>query len=728
MLQIRDSDKQVIAATHGRGLFSSLGFSTNLPPVAAFYFTNITPCGNESVGLVDSSLNKATSVTWTITPNTFVYVGGTNANSKSPMVQFTSSDLYTVTQNVSNAYGSDTRTKTIEISVGGLNLPFIENWEDINNIARWTVDNPDDNITWEIANVFGNMPGNTAITLNNWDYTIAYNKVVRDGLISPPINLLDYSSVVLNFQYAYRRSSSVDVDSLAIYISTNCGASWKRLASYRDTTIVGPFSYLTNSDLNTVKFVPRSATDWCGNPGYGSCKTLNLSSYIGNTIKLKFENISGFGNNVYIDNIVVSGVSTKPKPVAKFTASSTTGCANVPITFTDNSLNAPNVWAWQFIPNNVTFNNGTSASSKSPTVTFKSGGVYTVKLAASNSGGSDTITKAAHINLTSMSLPTISITASDSVMCISKPISYALKANNEGTSPQYVWKLNGLATGDIGTTYTNNNVKNLDVVTCELTSNVVCPINVKAVSNPIKTVINEIPIVSLTLTKNKTCIGDIFFPLAGGLPKGGVYSGLAVASGNFYNTLSSVGANDVKYTYTNKFGCTDSAVDVMTVVGIPPVPTITQTGDILTCSEAGYTYRWFQDNALLNGPKGQTLQINTTANYSVEITSIGSCKTTSLNFKGIKTGLLELSGMSDFKIFPNPSKDNFIIEFALSKNKPLNIEVLDITGKQIYLENYSGEKGNNQHNIILKDFQSGSYILKISDNDNYITRVLILQK
>ncbi|MBM3403545.1 MAG: PKD domain-containing protein [Bacteroidetes bacterium] len=90
----------------------------SLPPVADFSASSVSPGIGQSVILTDLSTNTPTSWSWTITPNTYTFVNGTNANSQNPEVQFSALGSYTVSLTATNAFGSDTETKTNYITVG----------------------------------------------------------------------------------------------------------------------------------------------------------------------------------------------------------------------------------------------------------------------------------------------------------------------------------------------------------------------------------------------------------------------------------------------------------------------------------------------------------------------------------------------------------------------------------------------------------------------------------
>lgn len=491
MLQIRNSDKMVMASTHGRGVFTSNAFNLTNPPQALFTVNRQLACQTDTIKFTDTSTIAATSYQWTISPATFTYVGGTNAQSQNPRVLFNADGLYNVKLRVSNSAGSDSITKNAYIRIGGLGLPFTENWENPSTYVNWFLDNPDNSTTWGVFTVGGNGPGTIAAGIDNFNYEDAGSAIIRDGLISPPINLNGYTNISLSFKHAYRRYNSANQDSMAVYVSTNCGNSWTRVASYRETQSSSPFVFITNSDL-TPAFTPATAADWCGNTGYSTCKSINLNAYAGSTIKVKFENISGWGNNTYIDDISITGTPSVPAPVANFSASGTNTCAGSNVTFTDLSTNTPASWSWSFTPNTVVYANGTSSTSQNPVVQFTAAGNYTVSLTATNPGGSDNETKTAYITVAASVTPSATISITDTAICSGTNASFTVNTGNGGSSPTYQWKVNN-ANASTGSTFATTTLNDLDTVYCIVTSNATCASPASVASNKIVMKVNATP-------------------------------------------------------------------------------------------------------------------------------------------------------------------------------------------------------------------------------------------
>jgi len=501
MLQIRDSDDEVIAATHGRGLFTSNGFGVPLVPIAAFGPDPANACLNQTISLLDSSLGNPTSWSWSISPSTFSYVNGTNSSSQNPDIQLTAAGSYDVTLIVSNANGSDTLTKTGLLQAGGLALPFTEDFEGTS--TPFTADNPDNSTTWALYTIGGTSPGNTAAGINLFNYSTTGE---RDGLVSPALDFSNYSSVDLDFDYAYARYSASFRDSMAIFVSTDCGSTYTRVASYTSDPS-GNFATVADQ---TTNFVPNASSEWCGNTIITSCPTIDLSAYAGQSeVVIKFESINGYGNNLYIDNINVSGVQNSTIPIANFSADSSSICAGGTVSFSDLSGNTPTSWSWSISPSTYSFVNGTSSSSQNPQVSFSAAGNYQISLTATNTFGSDTETKANFISVQAPAAPSVNIVGNANSWCTGQTATFTATPTLGGSNPSYQWKVNGSNVGSNSASYTSGSLSNGDVVTVELTSNAYCTSTNTATSNSLIVNITPlvVPTVSISANTSNFCAG-----------------------------------------------------------------------------------------------------------------------------------------------------------------------------------------------------------------------------
>lgn len=333
-------------------------------------FTNITTCSPSS--------------------RLWLFPGGspTTSTQANPQVIYNSFGDFEVTL----ISGGDTTVKAnfISITSGGNITVLNENFESGFATNGWAIENPDNGITWNILTVQGNPPGTNAAYVNHYNYQTVGQ---RDRLVSKSLDLSNVIDATLTFKHAHRRyapqggGAVTNRDSLIVYVSGNNGATWSRVLSAGEN---GQGTFAT-AGAQTPNFVPTVADDWCysGTVGAG-CFTIDLSAYDANpNVRIRFETYNDYGNNIFIDDVVVSGICNNipDGPVANYSADNTIACGSLTTNFTDASVNDPTSWEW-------TFAGGTPATSanQNPTVVYNTPGTYAVKLKVSSANGSDSLT------------------------------------------------------------------------------------------------------------------------------------------------------------------------------------------------------------------------------------------------------------------------------------------------------------------------------------------------
>ena len=77
----------------------------------------------------------------------------------------------------------------------------------------------------------------------------------------------------------------------------------------------------------------------------------------------------------------------------------------------------------------------------------------------------------------------------------------------------------------------------------------------------------------------------------------------------------------------------------------------------------------------------------------------------------------------NYRIYPNPASDHLTISTNDTKNIPVNVKIFNLTGQEVYNDNYLNVSN---HNINLSSFKEGMYFVKISSNNiNKTEKVLI---
>lgn len=451
----------------------------NAAPIANFTADVTSGCPGLQVQFnAFSTGGAATSYAWQ-------FPGGTPSTStlQNPVVTYSNIGTYNVVLTMTNLNGSHTRTENnyITISNSGIQTIFLENFES-GNLNGWTVENPDNGITWVNSQVGGTNGGSRAAGINLWNYSNAIGQ--RDRLISPVIDLSGSTNIELKFDHAHRRYSQNERDSLVIYASSNGGTSWNRIFAQAEN---GTGNFATNS-TTTANFVPADIADWCYGGTIGAqCFTINLGAYSGvSNFRLRFESVNAYGNNLYLDNIRVTGtcqsVTVQP-PIASFNASQTNICEGDLVSFSSTSLNSPTAFSWSF-PGGTP----SSSSSANPSISYNTPGTYNVSLTVSNTAGSNTATINSYIVVNP--LPPVPVITQVGDSLIGSP-GYA----------SYLWRRNGFT---VGTTQaiqiTQTGTYELEVRDSNDCSNVSAELEINQIGNT--AVINELENAQILLYPN----------------------------------------------------------------------------------------------------------------------------------------------------------------------------------------------------------------------------------
>jgi len=276
------SNTSLRVATYGRGMWETP--INNLRALAAnFSVSNNNPCPGQSVTFSDLSTGTVSSRTWS-------FPGGTPSTStlENPTVTYNNSGVYNVSLIVANSTNSDTAIQTSFVSTVGGNIPVTESFEgnDDPPLGWKNIDNGNNGYQWQkttSAGGFGNSV--SSMVFDNYSWNISGQK---DELQVKRLNLSGYNSAYLTFDVAYQTYTGY-VDSLNVLLSTNCGNTF--------TTIYAKGgSNLASAGTGTNNFVP-TANQWRKD-------SINLNAYIGNSdVIISFQNVNGYGNKLYIDNI-----------------------------------------------------------------------------------------------------------------------------------------------------------------------------------------------------------------------------------------------------------------------------------------------------------------------------------------------------------------------------------------------------------------------------------------
>lgn len=202
-----------------------------------------------------------------------------------------------------NDANSDNDTKVLNFYVyngaAAVALPLQEGFEVNFPPANWTIVNPNNDATWDVSFYGAYGLSNTCVAINNFSYTTNPNKR-RDSFVTESYDFSQVQYPELKFDVAYARRSNTRTDSLNIYYSLNCGSSWQRVWGR------------SGSEMATA---PDQSTLFTPQPEQWQTFSFPLTSLSGyDKVSFRFENVTGWGNVLYLDNINIANNPTLSIP------------------------------------------------------------------------------------------------------------------------------------------------------------------------------------------------------------------------------------------------------------------------------------------------------------------------------------------------------------------------------------------------------------------------------
>jgi len=258
----------------------SVGFTSDMAEI----------CPGSSVSFEDESRNGVCTWSWS-------FPGGipSSSSERNPTVIYNTTGTYDVILTVANDTGQATINKQNYITVStAATLPYSESFV---NGFDWQIQGIGGN-SWEYSATSYDINGGS-IMLDNFNGSVNNDK---DVTIGPLLDLSILQDAVITFRVAYTQKEAGNTDNLKLSISNNCGATW-----LQNKYLIGPFLYGTNG-IQASAFTPTTTSQWTLITGASI-----PASFLNENFRFKFEFTSDQGNNVYIDDINITG-TYKPVP------------------------------------------------------------------------------------------------------------------------------------------------------------------------------------------------------------------------------------------------------------------------------------------------------------------------------------------------------------------------------------------------------------------------------
>lgn len=231
-----------------------------------------------------------------------------------PSVSYAQAGTYSVSLTVTNEAGPKTLTKnglmTVKPGIAPNSGPFSEGFESSsfpNNTSNpnlaWTITS--DPNPWQ-RSTLSPFEGSASARIRN-----ATNLQNVRTLTSPSFDLSAGNiQKFVKFRYAYARmTTAASADQLRVLASSDCGRTWTELLKRNNST---------NPKLSTIGDTPSDivAGTFIPEPNQYRRDSLSFASLAGsgNNISIRFEMTSDKGNFLYLDNVVIGGITTGNAP------------------------------------------------------------------------------------------------------------------------------------------------------------------------------------------------------------------------------------------------------------------------------------------------------------------------------------------------------------------------------------------------------------------------------
>ncbi|MBI3501021.1 MAG: PKD domain-containing protein [Bacteroidetes bacterium] len=622
MFQMRNSDKELIVATHGRGLFSSSVFNA-APPVADFIGNPTTICVGQNVTFTDQSTNAPTSWSWT-------FNGGTPATStlQNPVVTYNTAGTYFVTLTATNASGSDTKTKLSYITVNA--LPSVS----ISTAPSATICSGNNvTLTASGANTYLWSSGQTTTSItvaptSNTTYTVTGTNASGCTAIATQAITVSTPTVTTSVS----PSSTICLGNSATITASGASTySWSPGGQTTASIAVSPTVNTTYTVIGTNAIgCTASATRLItvSSPAVSIAASPSATICIGNSTTLTASGASTYSWNT---GATTAAITVSPTSNTTYTVTGTNalGCTNtatkavtvnalptVSISVTPSATICSGSNATLTASGASTYSWSTGQTTVSITVSPTTNTTYTVT-GTNASGCTNTSTKSITVNSLSVSMSMTSETcAGNDGTATATPtgsVPYTYSWNPGGQNTQTA---TGLAAGNYSCTVTDGNG-------CVKTGTI--------------TVTNSctVPVADFNGSPTTICAGSnvTFTDASTNSPTSWswVFQGGTPATSTLQNpvvTYNTAGTYSVSLTATNMSGSnTKTKLNYITVNAIPsvsvavnPSATICSGTSVTMTASGATTYSWAPGGQTT---AGKTVAPTTTTTYTVTGTSLG---------------------------------------------------------------------------------------------------------
>jgi hypothetical protein len=338
---------------------------------------------------------------------------------------------------------------------------------------------------------------------------------------------------------------------------------------------------------------------------------------------------------------------------------SDTICAGTRVTFTASVTHEGPAPVYQWKKNNNLV--GTNSSTYSDSLLQHNDQITCTLLSNALCANPATTSSAAKImSVRSTAAPAITVYSNTgTTICSGAPVTFTATIANGGDLPSYQWMKNNAATGTNSYQYTDNNLSDGDVITCQLTSSNTCAMPLTAISNASTMTVNayQLPAISISSNRGNVICQGTEVTFMAHITNGGTSptyqwkkNNIPVGNNSFTYSSSNLQDNDtISCTLSSNFACaTQPSVHsnelTMTIHALPVInagadQVILQGSSVVLTASGGTNYLWNTGDTTATIIKTP----NATTAYTVSSTNAADCTQTDTVTVTVNYSALSLS-------------------------------------------------------------------------------------
>jgi subtilisin-like proprotein convertase family protein len=280
--------------------------------------SNFCSGGNFNLSVTGASIGTGLTFQWQTSPDGVAWSPAAGVNTNQTYIANISSTTYFRRRMTCSA--TDAFSTTLQVTTSVTALPLAENFAAYATTFPppcWSINNP--------TALYGQAVSGYGVGVGSARFDFYNVSSGQFDLVTPQFTPVG-SNYFLVFDHAYATFSG-EVDQLQILYSTNGGTSYSNLITYAGGT-AGP---LNTAGATFASFIPL-ANQW-------ATKVIALPA---GTNRITFRGISAFGNNLYVDNIILTSC-VPPTGLTAVAPTTTTATLN----WTASSSNPSGGYAWE---------------------------------------------------------------------------------------------------------------------------------------------------------------------------------------------------------------------------------------------------------------------------------------------------------------------------------------------------------------------------------------------